>query len=202
MRRPRSMPDRSTEALVVTAIANLKDAQGNPLYSNTSPATLDRRMRQGSLPGDCERRAEAFPSIYTLDNTGPLTNGAAVSGEGRARRRTRRRASTTCRAGGSRATSTCTSSSTSTPGSASPSSSRRTQAAAPGRRPATRASSRACSASPPASGSSLLTCDASSHGEQECRARARRRVRSSVSILRPALSELIRPPRWQTAQPP
>lgn len=58
-------------ALVVTAIANLKDSNGNPLYSNNSPATLvvacDKVL--------CKETANGVPSIpliYTLDNDGPL----------------------------------------------------------------------------------------------------------------------------------
>ncbi len=57
-------------ALVVTAIANLKDSNGNPLYSNNSPATLvvacDKVL--------CKETANGVPSIpliYTLENTGP-----------------------------------------------------------------------------------------------------------------------------------
>jgi hypothetical protein len=59
------------DALVVTAIANFKDAQGNPLYSNTSPATLiiacDKALCRETANG-----VPKIPVIYTLDNTGPL----------------------------------------------------------------------------------------------------------------------------------
>lgn len=64
-----------TEALVVTGIANFKDAQGNPLYSNTSPATLivacDKDL--------CRETANGVPAIsliYTLDNTAALDKTA------------------------------------------------------------------------------------------------------------------------------
>ena len=66
-----------TGALVVTAIANLKDAEGNPLYSNNSPATLvvacDKALCRETANG-----VPSIPLIYTLDNDGPLTQQAAV----------------------------------------------------------------------------------------------------------------------------
>jgi hypothetical protein len=71
-----AIPDRDddcltvgdTEALVVTTIANLKDADGNPLYE-TSHATLtlacDKVLcGQSGVP--------KLPVIYTLENTGQL----------------------------------------------------------------------------------------------------------------------------------
>jgi hypothetical protein len=67
--------DSGEEALVVTAIASLKDAAGNPLYSNSEPATLvvacDKDL--------CRETANGVPAIsliYTLDNTGDLTKTA------------------------------------------------------------------------------------------------------------------------------
>ena len=64
-----------TEALVVTAIANLKDAAGNPLYSNLQPATLvvacDKNLCQETANG-----VPRIPLIYTLDNTGDLDKTA------------------------------------------------------------------------------------------------------------------------------
>ena len=65
----------STSALVVTAIANLKDEAGQPLYSKQAPATLvvacDREL--------CRETANGVPAIsliYTLDNTGDLDKTA------------------------------------------------------------------------------------------------------------------------------
>jgi hypothetical protein len=63
----------STEALVVTGIANLKDEAGNPLYSRSSPATLiiacDKVL--------CGMRGVPQPEvIFTLENTGDLTQTA------------------------------------------------------------------------------------------------------------------------------
>jgi hypothetical protein len=74
-----------TEGLVVTGIANLKDALGNELYSNTSPATFvlacDKVLcGQSGVP--------KLPIFYTLENTGQLTKEApecpakGVIGEG------------------------------------------------------------------------------------------------------------------------
>jgi hypothetical protein len=75
------------EALVVTGIANLKDSDGNPLYSNTSPATLvfacDKDLCKETANG-----VPKLPLIYTLNNTGPLDQVAdpcpakGVVGEG------------------------------------------------------------------------------------------------------------------------
>ena len=63
------------EALVITAIANLKDAQGNPLYSNLQPATLvvacDKDLCRETANG-----VPSLPLIYTLDNTGDLDKTA------------------------------------------------------------------------------------------------------------------------------
>lgn len=75
------------EALVVTAIANLKDSAGNPLYTRTSPATVVL----GCDKDLCRELANGVPKIdvlYTLDNTGPLDKVAppcpakGVLGEG------------------------------------------------------------------------------------------------------------------------
>ena len=74
-------------ALVVTGIANLKDANGNPLYSKSSPATLvvacDKDLCRETANG-----VPKLPLIYTLNNTGPLDKTAGpcpakgVVGEG------------------------------------------------------------------------------------------------------------------------
>jgi hypothetical protein len=59
------------KALVVTGIANLKDANGKPLYSKTSPATLvvacDKDLCRETANG-----VPKLPLIYTLNNIGPL----------------------------------------------------------------------------------------------------------------------------------
>ena len=75
-----------TGALVVTAIANLKDAEGNPLYTNNSPTLVvacDKALCRETANG-----VPSIPLIYTLDNDGPLTQQAlpcpakGVLGEG------------------------------------------------------------------------------------------------------------------------
>jgi hypothetical protein len=75
------------KALVVTAIANLKDSAGNPLYGKASPATVVL----GCDKALCRELANGVPKIpvlYTLDNTGPLDKVApecpakGVLGEG------------------------------------------------------------------------------------------------------------------------
>ena len=61
------------EALVVTGIGNLKDANGNPLYRNTSPATLVVACEKDP----CRETANGVPKlpvIYTLNNTGGQLN--------------------------------------------------------------------------------------------------------------------------------
>jgi hypothetical protein len=62
-------------ALLVTAIGNLKDEQGNPLYTRSSPATLvvacDKDL--------CREMANGVPKVplfFTLNNTGPLEEEA------------------------------------------------------------------------------------------------------------------------------
>jgi hypothetical protein len=69
------MTEGSVEALVVTAIANLKDSHGKPLYSRTSPATVVLECDKAL----CREIANGVPKIpvrYTLNNTGPLTEKA------------------------------------------------------------------------------------------------------------------------------
>jgi hypothetical protein len=66
-----------TEALVVTAIADLKDFHGKPLYSKKSPAALvlacDKVLCGESGHSYHEPKIKV---IYTLRNTGPLTKVA------------------------------------------------------------------------------------------------------------------------------
>jgi hypothetical protein len=62
-------------ALVVTGIANLKDADGNPLYSKASPATLVVACDK-DLCREMANGVPKLPLIYTLNNTGPLDNKA------------------------------------------------------------------------------------------------------------------------------
>jgi len=61
----------AVEALVITAVANLKGADGKSLYRNTSPATLiiacDKALCRETANG-----VPKIPVIYTVDNTGPL----------------------------------------------------------------------------------------------------------------------------------
>jgi hypothetical protein len=75
----------NTEALVVTAIADLKDFDGKPLYNRKSPAALvlacdkvlcgdsGHSYRGKTGHSDHESRIKV---IYTLRNTGPLTKVA------------------------------------------------------------------------------------------------------------------------------
>ena len=58
------------QALVVTAIANLNDFRGKPLYSRKRPRQGHPRVRQGALSQDED--VTKFKVIYTLSNTGPL----------------------------------------------------------------------------------------------------------------------------------
>jgi hypothetical protein len=65
----------TTEALVVTAIATLKDSANRPLYDNDDPATLivacDKALCRENANG-----VPQLPLIYTLNNTGSLTETA------------------------------------------------------------------------------------------------------------------------------
>jgi hypothetical protein len=84
-----------TEALVITAIASLKDADGDPLYSKKHPAKVilacDKVLCGENGPKTYGENGHKKPKIrvlYTLNNTGPLTNVAppckkkGVLGEG------------------------------------------------------------------------------------------------------------------------
>ena len=64
-----------TKALVVTAIANLKDSQGDPLYSNTSPATVVLACDK-DLCREISNGVPKIPVLYTFDNTGALDKAA------------------------------------------------------------------------------------------------------------------------------
>jgi hypothetical protein len=64
-----------TQALVVTAIANLKDAGGVPLYNNNSPATLVVACDK-TLCREVANGVPKIPLLYTFDNDGPLTEQA------------------------------------------------------------------------------------------------------------------------------
>ena len=63
------------EALVVTAIANLKDSNGNPLYTRTSPARVVLACDK-DLCRELANGVPKLPVLYTLENTGPLTKTA------------------------------------------------------------------------------------------------------------------------------
>lgn len=62
-------------ALVITAIADMKDSSGNPLYKKTSPASLvvacDKDLCRETANG-----VPKLPVIYTLNNTGSLNEVA------------------------------------------------------------------------------------------------------------------------------
>lgn len=70
------MTEGSTEALVVTAIANLKDSLGQPLYSKASPATVVLACDK-ALCREVANGVPKIPILYTFDNTGSLTKTAA-----------------------------------------------------------------------------------------------------------------------------
>ena len=70
------MTEGSTEALVVTAIANLKDLGGQPLYSKASPATVVLACDK-ALCREVANGVPKIPILYTFDNTGSLTKTAA-----------------------------------------------------------------------------------------------------------------------------
>jgi hypothetical protein len=72
-----------TEALVVTAIASLRDADGDPLYSRMEPAKVilacDKVLCGKSghkAHGKTGHKKPKIRVLYTLNNTGPLTNVA------------------------------------------------------------------------------------------------------------------------------
>jgi hypothetical protein len=58
-----------TDALVVTAIANFKDAEGKPLYTRTSPATVVLACDK-DLCREVSNGVPKLPVLYTFDNTG------------------------------------------------------------------------------------------------------------------------------------
>jgi hypothetical protein len=70
------------QALVVTVIANLKDREGDPLYSRKDPAIVvvicDKVLCGKSKHSEYKYsdHVPKIPLIYTLKNTGPLTNVA------------------------------------------------------------------------------------------------------------------------------
>jgi hypothetical protein len=66
-----------TEALVVTAIGSLKDADGDPLYSKKHPAKIILACDKVLCPkGHKHHGVKKIKVIYTLNNTGPLTKVA------------------------------------------------------------------------------------------------------------------------------
>jgi hypothetical protein len=73
----------NTEALVVTTIASLKDADGDSLYSRKHPAKVilacDKVLCGKSdhkTSGKTHHKKPKIRVLYTLNNTGPLTNVA------------------------------------------------------------------------------------------------------------------------------
>jgi hypothetical protein len=65
----------NTEALVVTFIASLKDADGDPLYSKKHPAKVILACDKVLCP-KIDHKHHKIKVIYTLNNTGPLTKVA------------------------------------------------------------------------------------------------------------------------------
>jgi len=67
-----------TEALVVTAIGSLKDADGDPLYSKKHPAKIILACDKVLCPkiDHKHHKHHKVKVIYTLNNTGPLTKVA------------------------------------------------------------------------------------------------------------------------------
>jgi hypothetical protein len=67
-----------TEALVVTAIGSLKNAEGEPLYSKKHPAKIILACDKVLCPkiGNKHHKHHKIKVIYTLNNTGPLTKVA------------------------------------------------------------------------------------------------------------------------------
>jgi hypothetical protein len=71
-------PCRTTataQALVVTAIANFKDAEGKPLYTRSSPATVVVACDK-DLCREVSNGVPKIPVLYTFDNTGVLDKSA------------------------------------------------------------------------------------------------------------------------------
>jgi hypothetical protein len=64
-----------TEALVVTAIGSLKDADGDALYSKKHPAKIILACDKVLCP-KIDHKHHKIKVIYTLNNTGPLTKVA------------------------------------------------------------------------------------------------------------------------------
>jgi hypothetical protein len=60
----------NTEALVITAIASLKDADGDPLYSRKHPAKVILACDKALCPKN--KDVTKFKVLFTLNNTGPL----------------------------------------------------------------------------------------------------------------------------------
>ena len=60
----------NTEALVITAIASLKDSDGDSLYSRKHPAKVILSCDKALCPET--KAVTKFKVIYTLNNTGPL----------------------------------------------------------------------------------------------------------------------------------
>jgi hypothetical protein len=65
-----------TEALVVTAIGSLKDADGDPLYSRKHPAKAILACDKTLCPTNGDNHKSKIKVIYTLNNTGPLNKVA------------------------------------------------------------------------------------------------------------------------------
>ena len=105
-----------TEALVVTAIGSLKDADGDPLYSKKHPAKIILACDKVLCPKiDKHHGVKKIKVIYTLNNTGPLTKVAPPCPKKGVIGKDQEACVDYKRASGRMATSSCPSSSTSTP---------------------------------------------------------------------------------------
>ena len=102
-----------TEGLVVTAIASLKDSDGDSLYSRKHPAKVILSCDKARCPKT--KDVTKFKVLYTLNNIGPLKKVAPPCPKkgviGKAPKGVRR---LQAEPSGGTATSTCPSSSTST----------------------------------------------------------------------------------------
>lgn len=70
----------TTQALVVSAVANFKDATGAPLYTRAAPATLIVKCDQTLCTG---REVSTFPLIVDIDDTGNFVTAAPCPRKGR-----------------------------------------------------------------------------------------------------------------------
>ena len=65
-----------TEALVITTIASLKDADGDSLYNRKHPAKVILACDKTLCPTNGDHHKPKIKVLYTLNNVGPLTKVA------------------------------------------------------------------------------------------------------------------------------